>query len=335
MCTRKQNPRSARECFQVGGMTKTVLRISTMFSRLFGLIWAMSVLLSEKIMKAVHSRNGSSLKRFVDVSSCFMVTLLRFGRGAIVAPGASQSKRPQKMLKIYQYEACPFCKKVREVISELDLDVLVYPTPRETLASYGYMKDSRFRPQALKIGGKNQFPLLVDENTNTVLYESEDIIKYLYSHYGEEAKENIPMKIQAFLPSFVSMGFLKTSILLRPLAHMGMIRVPSKEPKVPLELWGFEASPFVKLVREWLDCLEIPYISHSMAKSAVEKRDSFRKKHGKTLFPYIEDPNTGFKSFESDLIIKYLQKTYQTGKVPNVSFKDFNAQKSNVAAKTE
>jgi glutathione S-transferase len=35
-----------------------------------------------------------------------------------------------------------------------------------------------------KIGGKTQVPLLVDQSKNVVMYESNDIIDYLESNYG-------------------------------------------------------------------------------------------------------------------------------------------------------
>ena len=31
--------------------------------------------------------------------------------------------RPQVRLKLYEFEACPFCRKVREALCALDLDV--------------------------------------------------------------------------------------------------------------------------------------------------------------------------------------------------------------------
>ena len=49
----------------------------------------------------------------------------------------------RKLLALYEYEACPFCAKVREALTVLDLDYLAYPTPRETLKQYGLAKQSR------------------------------------------------------------------------------------------------------------------------------------------------------------------------------------------------
>ena len=39
-------------------------------------------------------------------------------------------KRPEKPLKLYEFEGCPFCRKAREAIAWLDLDPIVYPCPQ-------------------------------------------------------------------------------------------------------------------------------------------------------------------------------------------------------------
>jgi hypothetical protein len=61
------------------------------------------------------------------------------------------------------------------MVSVLDLDVLFYPCPQ---------KGPTFRPKVLEMGGKKQFPYMVDPNTGVAMYESDDIIKYLADTYG-------------------------------------------------------------------------------------------------------------------------------------------------------
>ncbi|CAN0847063.1 hypothetical protein LINGRAHAP2_LOCUS4772 [Linum grandiflorum] len=82
--------------------------------------------------------------------------------------------RPEKPIEIYEFESCPFCRKVREIVAVLDLDVLFYPCPRN---------GPNFRPKAIELGGKKQFPYVVDPNTGTAMYESDQIIKYLVDKY--------------------------------------------------------------------------------------------------------------------------------------------------------
>ncbi|ONM04074.1 Thioredoxin family protein [Zea mays] len=46
-----------------------------------------------------------------------------------------QCKRPEKPIEIYEFEGCPFCRKVREMVTVLDLDVLFYPCPQKAQRS--------------------------------------------------------------------------------------------------------------------------------------------------------------------------------------------------------
>ena len=79
------------------------------------------------------------------------------------------------LLELYDFEGCPHCRLVREVITELDLDALVYPCPKG---------GSRYRDTVVELGGKAQFPFLVDPNTETELPESTAIIDYLTKTYA-------------------------------------------------------------------------------------------------------------------------------------------------------
>src|SRR3546814_9576213 len=39
-------------------------------------------------------------------------------------------KQPAQPLQLYDIEACPYCRLVRETLSALDLDALIYPCPK-------------------------------------------------------------------------------------------------------------------------------------------------------------------------------------------------------------
>jgi glutathione S-transferase len=181
--------------------------------------------------------------------------------------------RPEKMLELYEYEACPFCRKVREALTMLDLEVLVRPTPR---------RGERYRPEATKRGGQKKFPLLFDPNEDLLLYESNDIVTHLYA--------------RSFLAS-----------MMRP--TQGRAARTSRAPETPLELWSFELSPYCRRVRETLCELELPYVLHNVGKGSP-RRPAFVERSGKQQVPYLEDPNTGTKMFESLDIVRYLEKTY-------------------------
>jgi glutathione S-transferase len=83
----------------------------------------------------------------------------------------------------------------------------------------------------------------------------------------------------------------------------------SRAPRLPLELWSFEASPYCRIVREKLCTLELPYRLHNVGKGSPS-RPGFLERSGKMQVPYLSDPNTGAALFESDAIVAYLARTY-------------------------
>jgi glutaredoxin len=80
-------------------------------------------------------------------------------------------------------------------------------------------------------------------------------------------------------------------------------------PVAPVELWTYEASPFTKAVRESLTELAIPHVVHYCPRGS-KKRDELLARTGQFQVPYLEDPNTGIKMFESASMVEYLEATY-------------------------
>lgn len=229
------------------------------------------------------------MNRNLSVATSFMGSIARLGTGMrVVSPGA----RPQKRLTLYEFEGCPFCRKVREALSLLDLEALVLPCPKG---------GSRFRPEAKERGGKEQFPLLVDPNTESVLYESDAIVQHLFKHYGA-GKAPLALRLGAL--TTVSSALASACRFGR-----GSTARPSLAPVEPLELWSFEPSPYCALVRERLSELEIPYVLHNVARGS-SARPAFEKRSGRMMVPYLADPNTGRELFESADIVTYLDATY-------------------------
>ncbi|KAI3854060.1 hypothetical protein MKX03_030240 [Papaver bracteatum] len=227
--------------------------------------------------------------RILDVLTASLGLIFRLGTGIFVSgysasfvsrneipPGDYAFEIGEKPIEIYEFEGCPFCKKVREIVSVLDLDVLYYPCP---------MNGPNFCPKVAQMGGKKQFPYMVDPNTGVAMYESDSIIKYLAEKYG-------------------TLGFALIGRMGK-----GSSYTSSKLPPKPLELWAYEPSPFCKVVREVLVELEIPHILHSCARGSPKRQILF-KKAGHFQVPYLEDPNTGVKMFESAEIVDYLRATY-------------------------
>ncbi|GFH30372.1 uncharacterized protein HaLaN_29216, partial [Haematococcus lacustris] len=127
------------------------------------------------------------------------------GRKLSETSSVANFPRPGKPLELYEFETCPFCKK--------DGDV--------------------WRPKAIALGGKKQFPYLVDPNTGR-----DAIIQYLFNTYGDG---KVPMSL--------TLGTLTTLTAGLGLLARGMSGgrvLPSKQPEQPLVFWGYDASPFVK-----------------------------------------------------------------------------------------
>jgi len=227
--------------------------------------------------------------RPLDVATSLAATLARGGSGARVG---KLGRRPGRTLELYEFEGCPYCRKVREALSILDLDALIYPCPKN---------GPRFRPELGRRGGKAQFPYLVDHNTGKEMYESDDIVRYLFDTYGDG---NVPLLLSAGPVTDLSAG---VASIWR--AGFGTYYRRARFPEKPLELWSFEASPFSRIVREALSSLEIPYTLHNVAKDSPS-REAFVARSGKMQVPYLVDPNTGIEMFESADIVAYLESTY-------------------------
>lgn len=251
------------------------------------------------------------LARTLDVSSSLLASQLRGWSGT--ASFRPAKKQPEKTLELYDIEASPYCRLVREALTELDLDAMIYPCPAG---------GTRFRPKAQELGGKQQFPYLVDPNTGSAMYESADIIDYLRRTY--EGRIRVPAGVRRRL---AVAGAYAASLTRR---LRGMRARPSVAPEKPLELFSFESSPYSRLVREVLSELEIPYLLrntgkgrwtdmgpasfrdriHKAPKDTGRNRKVLAERTGRVQVPYLIDPNTGTEMYESADIVRYLNKTY-------------------------
>lgn len=88
------------------------------------------------------------------------------------------AERPAALLELYSFEACPASRRVRRVLTELDLDFVHRSCPRG---------ESPNRTRLKARGGKVRVPYLVDPNTGVEMYESRDIVTYLVTTYGASA----------------------------------------------------------------------------------------------------------------------------------------------------
>lgn len=221
--------------------------------------------------------------------------------------------KPVQLLQLYDIENCPYCRLVREVLTELDLDAQIYPCPKN---------GGRYRPQLVERGGKAQFPYLIDPNTGQEMYESLDIVRYLYQTYGGGEP---PLKWRlGGLQKFSSM------LASAPRANHGLRVRRSVAAEQALELFSFEASPYARPVRELLCELELAYVLRSCGRSRLdewlppplrerlnivphselENRKQLQQREGRVSIPFLYDPNTDTALFESDAILDYLRSQY-------------------------
>ncbi|RLQ23199.1 glutathione S-transferase [Seongchinamella sediminis] len=247
----------------------------------------------------------------LNIATSLASTLIRGSNGI---QSRATTDRPAELLQIYDIENCPYCRLVREALTELNLDVLILPCPKE---------GKRFRTELLERGGKAQFPYLYDPNTGVEMYESLDIVSYLFETYGSG---DVPLKWR--LGGLQTLGSMLASA---PRLRRGMQARPGRPPEELLELYSFESSPYARLVREQLCEMEIPYIVRNCGrtlasewllpplrsalritpKSELDNRRLLLAREGRQSIPYLYDPNTDQGLFESGDILSYLDQHYR------------------------
>lgn len=191
-------------------------------------------------------------------------------------------------LELYELEACPYCRKVREVLSELDLEYV----------SRASAKGSAKRAAL----SKQQFPFLRDPNTGIEMYESEDIIDYLMSTYGEGRSG-----ASRWLAPLNTAGAAVASVTRLRGRRVKRARVV--QPAKMLVLYNYEASPYCRKVREVLCELDLDCHIKNVARQSG-RRPELVELGGKMQVPYLIDPNTSVQMYESADIIAYLRATY-------------------------
>lgn len=232
------------------------------------------------------------IARFLDVTTATAASAARPNFGNV---HHQRRKSPAQPLELYEFEVCPYCRIAREALSALSLDPVVYPCPKG---------GKLYREKVKSEGGRYQFPYLIDPNTGVSLYESADIVEYLFREYGDG---NTPwfLKQRAFAvtTSMIASAF-------RP--NRGRQAVRSQQPENLLELYSYEGSPFCRIAREALCELELPYRLHNVPRRSPDRAE-YVAISGKMQVPYLRDPNTGVQMFESGEIRRYLYATYADG----------------------
>jgi len=194
-------------------------------------------------------------------------------------------RRPAALLKLYEMEGDVQCKQVRETLSLLSLDCIIYPSFHQKV------------------------PVLRDENCHCELTGSAEIISYLHATYGGidgylSAFQRVVQYVINVRVCLLLYRFLYLSIL-RCLPQHGRASIVSEsqrgEPSNDnlLELWSMEAAPSSTKVREVLSSLQMCYI----LRNTVSPKE---KKLPVLIDTYTETEIVG----DAEKMKQYLLKTY-------------------------
>jgi len=218
------------------------------------------------------------------------------------SPLLADAPRPEQPLMLYEYEGSPFCRKVREAALILDIPLALRPCPG---ARAGFASELQERT------GRMTVPYMVDPNTGSEMFESDDIVEYMLDTYGPSREAYDPKALWPLRGGFL-LATATYATLLRGLA--GSKRQPNARPDneamQPLELWGYEPSPFVRPVREKLCALCLPHTLVPTSRGSANRDRLIQKTGVQFQVPYLVDPNTGVELFESPDIIDYLEAVY-------------------------
>lgn len=209
-----------------------------------------------------------------------IATALRFGLGGRVG---AVGPRPDGELVLYEFETCPYCRKVREALVWFDLDVLVQPCP----PGGARFRDRRGPP----------YPLLVDGERE--IRESSVIVRHLATHYGD-----------GHVPWAQRLGPLTT--ITAGLASLALPRLracDARAPVQPLELFADETSAAARQIRWWLSALELPYRWRTCGRGSA-KLEELARRTGRTELPALLDVEAGVDVRPADAAVAHLQRVY-------------------------
>jgi anaphase-promoting complex subunit 7 len=221
------------------------------------------------------------------------------------APPMADSPSPERApaLTLYEFEGCPFCRRVREIVTYLDLCVRIVPCAR----------GSRHHALVMEQGGKCQFPYLVDAEVGVAMYESKEIIEHLLANYGQGA----PLPSDFFSPISTATAFLPTLLRFGRGGALSESAAPERAPSLPLALYSYEGNQFCRLVREVLCELDLPYDLRSAGKGSRRRASMAALTGGSTRCPHLLDANADSQSpvatcglTDSAAIVAYLVDRY-------------------------
>lgn len=256
------------------------------------------------LLSGAHALVAKGRPGPVDTLTSGFASIARLPYGTTVAAelndesGAVRELPAASQLKLYEFEACKFCRRVREVVTYLDLEITIVPCAA----------GSRHRAAVAAAQGKETptFPYLEDDAAGVSLSESEDIVNHLLRSYGNGAP--LPPPSEYFLSSTTLTGWIPA--LLRPGRGTTVDEsAVDSDPPQPLTLYSYDGNQFCRLVREALTELDLPHTLVSVGKGSPRRADLVAIA-GRSTAPYLVDPNYDVSMGESADICEYLFREY-------------------------
>jgi glutathione S-transferase len=119
-----------------------------------------------------YGAHAAPLRLRVGPVTLFASRLASSLRGGEIRYG-DPKRRPERPLELWNYEASPYCRMVRERLGRLGIAYVSHNLARRS------PKRAAFKARY----GREQFPYLFDPNTNVGMFESEAILRYLNDTY--------------------------------------------------------------------------------------------------------------------------------------------------------
>lgn len=266
-----------------------------------------------------------SLPNPLDTAISGLVSICRFPRGTTVLEtksvnNLSDDERPVIQI-LYDVENSLPCRKVRELISELDL-VVENVVPASSNSKVFTDPNNKY---AVKGNDGKEIPRMVildktSDQQPTVLVGCDNILAYFDKKFNlrnlvneEESVQGHVIKVLHEIGGIISYGLR----IGRGQSVATTAINSTTKPMKPLILYSYEGNQFCRLVREVLTELDIVYELRSAGKNSPRREELAALTGGSTICPYLIDPNTDTSMSESYDIIKYLYQTYGQWIPPN------------------
>jgi glutaredoxin len=277
-----------------------------------------------------------SIPNPLDTLTSGIASICRLPKGVTVIDKAALTTEPSPKLKaLYDIENSPTCRKVRELITELDLvvETVVPAAPNSralTVPGYKYSLVDSTTGSGTALSSRTVIPRLVvvEVDGQEKVYTGADSIcdalraMRIYQNPNQdsivetEPSEKVldaAREVGNYVAFLCRIG---RGTRVSPAASASVPTVP--RPQQPLVLYSYESNQFCRLVREVLTELDIPYQLRSAGKESPRREElAATSVNGSTQCPYLLDPNTNTAMAESADIIRYLYQTYALWTPPN------------------